>query len=177
MPPVLRPLLGFPLLFLAALPGTTQAGPADAAPEIQRPTLEPQRDGAPFILRVIPEACARLEGTFTGDPARPFSMRAQPTRSGCQPRAQLVDAASARPSAKTGWILNDRIRVPSARCPTQMAVVEIWRDGKSNTVPSRDAQGRVRIYLHDALSAGSRGQTPALPRFATRLTMQGAACR
>ncbi|WP_201510683.1 hypothetical protein, partial [Klebsiella pneumoniae] len=59
------------LLMLAAL---APAVPALAAktPELQRAVGAPQAVGAVHTLRQIPEACARLEGAFTGDAAAPY---------------------------------------------------------------------------------------------------------
>ena len=63
----MRPLqtLMVAALAAAALP----ASAADPAPEIQRPLGTAQAVGAAHTLRSIPEACARLEGVFTGDAA------------------------------------------------------------------------------------------------------------
>ena len=113
-------------VLLAAL--ATASGTALAAtPEIQRPVGSPQANGVTHTVRGLPEACAFLQGTFTGDAAVPY--RLSPVRSSptCQPRARLVDAAKAKPSERAGWKLNDVIRVPSKDCPGQQAVVEVWR--------------------------------------------------
>ena len=109
----------FTFLSMAWLP----AAAADPKPEIQRGVGTPQAVGAVHTLRTIPEACARLEGQFTGDAAAPYKFAAVHTGTRCAPRAKLVDAGTAKVSATTGWILNDVIRVPSAACATQQAVV------------------------------------------------------
>src|SRR3546814_10812817 len=62
----MRPIL--PLLLLAALP----AFAADPVPEITRPAATPQANGVVHTLRQIPEACARLEGAFTGQAVEPY---------------------------------------------------------------------------------------------------------
>src|SRR3546814_14098461 len=56
--------------------------------------------GVVHTLRAIPEACARLQGEFTGDAAQPYRFAAVRTSATCQPRARLVDAAKARPSVQ-----------------------------------------------------------------------------
>src|SRR3546814_16732177 len=62
----MRPIL--PLLLLAALP----AFAADPVPEITRPAATPQAPGVVHTLRQIPEACARIEGAFTGQAVEPY---------------------------------------------------------------------------------------------------------
>ncbi|TGV51924.1 hypothetical protein EN803_40315, partial [Mesorhizobium sp. M2D.F.Ca.ET.160.01.1.1] len=96
-------------------------------PELQRAVGAPQAVGAVHTLRQIAEACARLEGAFTGDAAAPYRFSAVRTSEQCQPRARFVDYIKAQPSADKGWKLNDVIRVPNAACPAQQAVVRVWR--------------------------------------------------
>ncbi|KAG1443433.1 hypothetical protein G6F57_018099 [Rhizopus arrhizus] len=143
---------------LAAL---VPAAPAFAAetPELQRAVGAPQAVGAAHTLRQIPEACARLEGVFTGDAAEPYRFSAVRTSEQCQPRARFVDYAKARPSADKGWKLNDVIRVPSAACPAQQAVVRVWRLPSSNKV-ELDGQGQSRIYLEEAKKQAAAGRIP-----------------
>ncbi len=162
-------------LGLSGLLGTAFA--ADPTPEIRREPLPAQADGVTLTLRVIPEACVRLEGRFTGDKARPFALAAEPSRTRCLPHAQLVEAASARPSAQRGWILNDELRVPSARCQAQQAVVRIWRERGPDATPKLDAQGRVRIYLREDLAPANAVQHQAIPRYAVQLAVRGPECR
>jgi len=150
------------LLILSCAMGAAQA--ADPVPEIQRGPAKPQATGVVHALRTIPEACARLEGQFTAS-AR------------CAPRARLVDASQAKPSAAGGWRLNDVIRVPSAACPAQQAVVRIWRKEAGNTPPKLDAQGRSRIYLKDGMDAAKAGDLKALPMFAVAMAVEGKGCR
>ena len=62
---------------------------ADPPPEIRRPVAPPQADGVPHTLRTIPEACARIEGRFTGDAAAPYALGAVRTGPRCRARAAL----------------------------------------------------------------------------------------
>lgn len=153
------------------------ASAADPKPEIQRQPASPQVVGTAHTLRTIPEACARLEGRFTGDKATPYAFSAVPTSTRCQPRARLVDAVEAKASAANGWLLNDVIRVPSAGCPSQQAVVRIWRQPSTATPPKLDAQGRSRIYLKDGLAAARQGKLAEMPVFAAAMSLEGLACK
>lgn len=169
---VALPLLAAGLLMAAAVHAV------EPAPEIQRPAAAPQAVGVVHSLRQIPEACARLEGTFTGDAAQPYRYAPVRTSPQCQPRARFIDFDKARPSVATGWKLNDVIRVPSAACPSQQAVVRVWRKPGSATPPPADGQGRTRIYLQDAKQqAGAAAQAPSLTLFAAKLDVEGKACR
>lgn len=162
------------LLMLAAL---VLAAPAFAAetPELQRAVGAPQAVGAVHTLRQIPEACARLEGAFTGDAAAPYRFSAVRTSEQCQPRARFVDYTKAQPSADKGWKLNDVIRVPNAACPAQQAVVRVWRLPSSHKV-ELDGQGQSRIYLEEAKKQAAAGQIPQVTMFAAQLQMGGKAC-
>jgi len=164
-------------LLCAGLLAATVASAADPKPEIQREPVPPQTAGVAHTLRTIPEACARLEGKFTGDKAKPYAFAAVPTSSRCQPRARLVEAAGAKASVANGWLLNDLIRVPNASCPSQHAVVRVWRRAGKAAPPKLDAQGRSRIYLKDGLEAARQGQAAAVPAFATAMTLEGIACK
>lgn len=176
--PSIHPAPGLACALVLSLLGPLgAANAADPAPEIRRQPLPAQADGAAFTLRVIPEACARLEGGFTGKKGQPFALAAEPSRPRCMARAQLVEAASVRPSVQRGWVLNDEIRVPSARCPAQLAVVRLWRERDPNATPKRDAQGRVRVYLRENLAPASAAQHQAPPRYAVQLAVQGRECR
>lgn len=149
--------------------------PAQAArPEIDRPVGEAQGNGVRHALRVIPEACARLDGQFTGDPANPYRFGAVRTGGACRPRARLVNADTVKPSEATGWTLNDVIRIPAKNCPGLQAVATVWRKQGSVKPPALDAQGRARIYLQDA-----RKNVPALdavPAYAATLSLDGRPC-
>jgi len=160
------------LLLAAALPLAAAA----QAPEIQRASAAPQPDGAAHSLRTIPEACVRLEGTFTGQAASPYAFRAVRTSAQCQPRALLVDPAKARPSADAGWVLNDVIRVPRSGCPSQEAVVVVWRKPVDVSTPALDGQGRARIYLDESMEQIAAGNLPPVPLYAAAMTLEGEAC-
>ncbi|KAA8995425.1 hypothetical protein FJU31_14775 [Stenotrophomonas cyclobalanopsidis] len=162
------------LLMLAAL---VPALPALAAetPELQRAVGAPQSVGAVHTLRQIPEACARLEGVFTGQAAEPYRFSAVRTSEQCQPRSRFVDYAKAQPSADKGWKLNDVIRVPNAACPAQQAVVRVWRLPVNNT-QALDGQGQSRIYLEEAKKQAAAGKIPQVTMFAAQLQVEGKAC-
>lgn len=172
----MRQTVALPLL-AACLALAAPVRAADPAPEIGRPVGTPQSVGAVHTLRQIPEACARLEGAFTGDVAQPYRYAPARTNPQCQPRARLVDFDKVKPSAATGWKLNDVIRVPSASCPTQQAVVRVWRKPGSAALPPADGQGQTRIYLQDAKQqAATAAQAPSLTLFAAKLDVEGKAC-
>lgn len=164
-----------PLLTLALLATSTAAMAKQVAPEIQRPTGTAQAVGVAHSIRTIPEACARLEGVFTGQ-AMPYQFKAVRTSASCQPRARLVDAAKLKPSQASGWVLNDEIRIPNAACPSQLAVVQVWRKPSNATPPKLDGQGRSRVYLDDAKQAASAGTMPAIAMYAAAMTVEGKAC-
>ena len=161
------------LLCAAAIP----AFAAEPVPEIQRPAAAPQAVGVVHTLRGIPEACARLEGQFTGDAADPYRFTVVRTSPSCQARARFVDARKAKPDAASGWVFNDLIRVPSAACPGQQALVRVWRHPASATPPKLDAQGRARIYLQDSVDKAKAGALPPIPMYAASMQVEGSACR
>lgn len=165
------------ILLCAGLLAAATASAADPKPEIQRPPATPQAVGVVHSVRTIPEACVRLEGRYTGDAANPYAFAAMPTSARCQPRARLVDAVKAKASVANGWLLNDLIRVPSAACPSQQAVVRIWRQPSAAAPPKLDAQGRSRIYLKEGLEAARQGQLAPMPAFAAAMTLEGLACK
>ncbi len=165
------------ILLCVALMVAATANAADPKPEVQRQAAPPQADGVAHTLRTIPEACARLEGRFTGDKPKPYAFAAVPTSSRCQPRARLVDALSAKASVANGWILNDMIRVISTSCPSQQAVVRVWRQARTAAPPKLDAQGRSRIYLKEGLQAARQGQLAAIPVYAAAMNLEGLACK
>lgn len=146
-------------------------------PEISREPARPQALNAVHTLRQIPEACARLEGMFTGQAADPYAFAVVRISETCQPRAKFVDAAKVKPSEKSGWKLNDLIRVPSAACATQFAVVKVWRKPVDVATPTLDAQGKARIYLDDARKRAQSGQMAAVPMFAAQMAVEGTPCR
>lgn len=160
------------LVFALALPVLA----ADPAPEIRRDPGKPQTVGAAHTLRTIPEACARMEGMFTGRSADPYKFAVVRTSPNCQPRARFVDAAKARPSERAGWKFNDVIRVPNAACPSQQAVVRVWRRPADVRPPALDAQGRARLYLEDSRQAAAANKIAAVPLYAAAMAVEGKAC-
>lgn len=167
----------FPILLATATLAASAATLA-AEPEIKRETGIAQAIGAAHTLRSIPEACARLEGKFTGDAAGPYQFVAVRSSPQCQPRARFVDFDKANPSAASGWKFNDLIRVPNAACPSQQAVVRVWRKPAATAAaPTLDAQGRARIYLEDAKQAAAAGRKlPAVEMYAAQMKVEGNAC-
>lgn len=158
----------------AAAPGHLRA--ADPAPEIQRKPGTPQAANALHTLRQIPEACARLEGMFTGTAAEPYKFAIVRTSPNCQPRAKFVDFAKAKPDAASGWKFNDLIQVPSAACPSQTAVVRVWRKPADAAPPQLDAQGRSRLYLKEMQAAAQKGGYQPIPMFAAEMQLEGKGC-
>lgn len=163
------PLLGL----MACMPNM---GVAQPVPELQRPTGSAQPIGVVHTLRQIPEACVRMEGSFTGELSQPYRftvVRSSPT---CQPRARFVEFSKAHPDEAGGWKLNDIIRVPNAACPKQQAVVYVWR--KPVVVNTqRDGQGQSRIYLDDAKKQADAGQSGQIPMYTAQVAVDGAACK
>lgn len=170
-----------PILFVsilcAGLPALATAAPADPTPEIQRGPIPAQAVARLHTLRQIPEACARVEGIFTGQAAEPYKFAVVRTSPNCQPRARFVDAAKAQPSEASGWKFNDLIRVPNAACPQQQAVVRIWRKPAAAAVPpTLDAQGKSRLYLQDEKEKAAANKLAAVPMFAASMKVEGASC-
>lgn len=165
-----------PLLAAAGLAVMFNATAADPIPEIKRDPAKPQAVGAVHTLRTIPEACARMEGQFTGQAAQPYKFAVVRTNPNCQARARFVDAAKAKPSEAAGWKFNDVIRVPNATCATQHAVVRVWRKPANAMPPKLDAQGRSRIYLKDSIDAAKQGDIAAVPIYAAAMSVEGKAC-
>ena len=167
----------FTILLAASLAATASpAFAADPAPEIQRAAGAAQAVGVAHTLRTIPEACARLEGVFTGEAAQPYKYAVVRTDPQCQPRARFVDYAKAQPTQAKGWKLNDVIRAPSAACPSQQAVVRVWRLPADNK-PVLDGQGSARVYLQDAKEAAAAGKKlPPVTMYAAEMKVEGKAC-
>lgn len=149
---------------------------ADPTPEIKREPIPAQAVGAAHTLRTIPEACARIEGLFTGQAADPYKFAVVRTSANCQPRARFVDAAKAKPSEAAGWKFNDLIRVPNAACATQQAVVRIWRKPADVAPPALDAQGQSRLYLEEERKKAAAQRLAAIPMFAASMAVEGTAC-
>src|SRR5690554_3436166 len=166
------------LLAAAATAAPLAAGPAlasDSVPEITRGDVAAQSVGVVHTLRQIPEACARIEGAFTGDPAEPYRYAVVRTSPNRQPRARSVAAAKARPDAAEGWILNDLLRMTSAECPMQQAVVRVWRKPVDQAI-KLDGQGQSRIYVEEAKEAAAAGNIAAIPMFAAGMELEGQPC-
>ncbi|KRG70186.1 hypothetical protein ABB29_07080 [Pseudoxanthomonas dokdonensis] len=151
---------------------------AEPQPEIQRPVGKAQSVGQVHTIRQIPEACVRLEGAFTGQASQPYRYHVTRTSEQCQPRARLVDYAKARPSEASGWKLNDVIRIPSAACPSQQAVVRVWRMPEASNAPAPDGQGQTRVYLEDAKKdiASGKVANARIPLYAAGMKLEGDAC-
>lgn len=149
---------------------------ADPKPEIIRDPIAAQAVGSAHTVRTIPEACARLEGMFTGDASQPYKFAVVRTSPNCQPRARFVDAAKAAPSEKSGWKFNDLIRIPNAACPTQLATVRVWRKPAPVTPPKLDGQGQSRIYLEEQRKSAAANKLPAVAMFAAQMRVEGLPC-
>ena len=165
----------FTLLLLAAI--ALPALAADPKPEITRDAIKPQTVGTAHTLRTIPEACARIEGLFTGEAAQPYKFTVVRTSPKCQPRARFVDAAKAKPTEKAGWKFNDLIRVPNASCGTQLAVVRVWRKPANVAPPKLDGQGQSRIYLEEQRKNAAANKLAAVPLFAAETSVEGLPCK
>ncbi|WP_158984258.1 hypothetical protein [Lysobacter panacisoli] len=161
------------LLAILALPALAATPKSEPKPEIARGAVPPQAPNAVHTLRQIPEACARMEGMFTGQAADPYAFTVVRTSPQCQPRARFVDAAKVKPSTSGGWLLNDVIRVPNAACPSQQAVVRVWRKPVATTAPQLDAQGKARIYLQDSKQQAQSGQIAPVTMFAAQMAVEG----
>jgi hypothetical protein len=164
-------------LAAVACPLLAAAPEGNPTPEIKRDPGAAQAVGAAHTLRTIPEACARLEGVFTGEAAQPYRYAVVRTDPQCQPRARFVDYAKAQPTEAKGWKLNDVIRAPSAACPSQQAVVRVWRLPADNK-PTLDGQGSARVYLQDAKEAAAAGKKlPPVTMYAAEMELEGKACK
>ena len=167
-----------PILIAAALVFASASVQAQDKPELQRDPGKPQAVGARHTLRTIPEACARIEGVFTGKSASPYLSEVVNTNPACHPRVRLRDAGDAKPTRAGGWIFNDMIQVPSAECPSQVAVVRIWRKPSASAVPPKlDAQGRARVYIGGAEDTLKNHGVDQLPQYAVATNVEGKACK
>jgi len=165
-----------PLIAILALAIAHPLLAAEPTPEIKREAGTPQAVNALHTLRQIPEACARMEGMFTGNAAEPYKFAVVRTSPNCQPRARFVEFAKAQPSEAGGWKFNDLIQVPSAACPSQKAVVRVWRKPADAAPPELDAQGRSRLYLKEMQAAAKQGGYQPIPMFAAEMKLEGQAC-
>ena len=78
------------VLAFAALSATSGVLHAAETPEIRREAGKPQAVGVRHTLRTIPEACARIEGVFTGKPDSPYLSEVVNTNPVCHPRVRLL---------------------------------------------------------------------------------------
>lgn len=163
-------------LYVATLAMALPAAAADPVPEIRRGPATPQAPGVLHTLRQIPEACARIQGQFTGIAADPYKFELVRTSPDCSPRAKLVDAAKAKPSEAKGWKFNDLVSVPSTLCPTQFAVVRVWRKPVDVAPPKLDAQGKSRLYLEQERQRAAAGQLASVPEYAVSTAVEGTPC-
>lgn len=159
------------LLALLAIPAA-----ALTRPEIPRETGAAQALGVVHTVRGIPEACVRLEGVFTAEPDHPYRLVAVEGRPGCQERARFVEFGDAQPSERDGWKLNDRIRIPSAECPSLQAVVDVWRRPSSSGLPAKDKQGRARVFLETVTEQAARRGRQHWTQFAAEMRLEGKRC-
>jgi hypothetical protein len=165
-----------PIAAVCAVDALATPPPSGPAPEVQRAPYPPKPNGEVHTIRIVPEACVYLHGVFTGDKAQPYRYGAKRTNPRCQPRAKMVDPAKAAPSLAGGWILNDVVRIPSAACAAQTAVIRVWRKPADNVPPPPDAQGRSRIYLDQSKQRAEAGKLAPVAQFTAVLTVEGAAC-
>lgn len=163
-----------PLLLLATAPLAALAATPKA--EIERPAATAQAVGAVHTVRQIPEACTRIEGRYTGQAGQPYDMQLVRTSPQCQARAAFLDFSKVSPSEAAGWKLNEVVRVPSAACSTQQALIEVWRKPVGQQV-KLDGQGQNRVYLEDGKAQAAAGRLAALPAYSARLSMEGKACQ
>ena len=87
---------------LALLAVAFGAAAAEPTPEIQRKAGTPQAVGALHTLRTIPEACARLQGQFTGVAAKPYAFAAVRSSARCQALCPLISADIGALRAESG---------------------------------------------------------------------------
>lgn len=163
-------------MILSMLAMALPAVAADPVPEIHRDPATPQPPGVLHTLRQIPEACARIQGQFTGNAADPYKFELVKTSPNCAPRAKLVDAGKAKPSEAAGWKFNDLVSVPSTQCPTQFAVVRVWRKPAEVAPPALDAQGKSRLYLEEQRQRAATGQLASVPEYAVSTAVEGTPC-
>lgn len=168
----ITPLLSALLVSALVWPAAAQAA---ESPEIKRAVGKPQAVGAAHTMRAIPEACIRIEGEFTGMAAKPYLFSVVRTHPDCRPRAHWMDADRGKPSAGTGWVLNDVVRVPSAVCSSQQAVLRVWRRAGTVATPPLDGQGRARVYLADSMKGPPA--TTTRPTFSATTAVEGRACK
>ena len=146
-----------------------------AEPLRTRPIGSAQADGQLHTLRTIPEACVRLQGQFGGPDG--YALAAVPSAPGCQPRAQFRGVDSIDPDPAAGWLLDEIVRVPSARCPQQMLRLELWTLPVAPVQAPRDGQGQVRIYLEQAQQGRAAGAALQRAQWTARWGLDGRCAR
>jgi len=138
---------------LAAVPAV-RAADQEPAPEISRAAASPQANGQAHTLRTIPEACLRLQGEFTGDPAAPL-----PLPAGAHQRRLPGPGAGGRRAqgrrARRRLDPQRRIRVPAPRAPASRPWSRL-APGREAKAPALDAQGKSRIYLEEGWTGRRR---------------------
>lgn len=169
----MRPIIVPCIIALALSP---RLAAAEAQSEITRQPAPPMAIGQDHTVRQIPEACARIEGRFTGQEQPAYRFRVVQTGPGCSPRARLVNADEVEPDLAEGWILNDVVEIPAAGCPGLRAVATVWRLPATSRL-ELDAQGRARIYLDESRQAAGTGDVPQGELYAARLRVNGEPCR
>ena len=122
---------------------------------------------------LTPDFWAGRRVLLTGQADDPYAFTVVRISPECQPRARFVDAAKAQPSQAKGWKFNDLIRVPNASCPSQQAVVRVWRKPVAVQPPGLDAQGQSRIYLDEQRQAAAAGKLAAVPMYAATMALEG----
>ena len=155
---------------------TLLMAPALAAPPDtgrQRPPSRPQADGVWHTLRQIPEACARLQGRFTGQPELPYQLQAVAGSTHCRRRAVLLPLQQGAVDPGPSWVLDERIVVPSAACPGLAVELTLWRSNPVATSRPRDAQGRERIYLQQVREQSASPRLAGLPQWRAHWQLQG----
>lgn len=152
----------------AAAAGTQAANP--------RPAVQPQPDGGLHTLRQIPEACVRLQGQFTGLAQQPYALQVVPTSASC-PRRAVFAGVSTQAPAVPGWQPVEQLRVPSARCPGMVLVLQLWQlPGQVRRLPA-DAQGRERVYLEQVRATPAADSRALLPQWRASWQVQGQCAR
>lgn len=139
-------------------------------------TGTPQPVGEVHLLRQVPEACLRVLGRFTDVPAAPYQMEAERLWDGCQPRWRVLREPAGGFSDKSGWHLEQVIRVPRRDCPQMVARFELWKRGSISASGPRDGQGQQRIYLEQARAQSRAGQLAEPEAVGIHLETQGS-CR
>ncbi|MEG2981661.1 MAG: hypothetical protein RR831_19330, partial [Stenotrophomonas sp.] len=62
-----------------------------------------------------------------------------------------------------------------ASCPSQQAVVRVWRLPVAQKA-ELDGQGQSRIYLEEAKQQAAAGKIAQIPMFAAQMAVEGKAC-